>query len=676
MNTKVIETYPLSYGQQALWLLYQIAPESVAYNIFITAKINSPLNISAFITVWNKIVERHPILRTTYTSHEGKPLQQINEAQELSIELIDASHWSEDYLKERIFAETDRPFNLETDSVLRINLFTCSEKAHVLLLTMHHIAGDMWSFDILLKEFQALYTAQIESANQEKAESVEGSLIQNKSYIDFVRWQSEMLSDEREEKHWQYWEKQLAGELPILNLLPDKPRPPRQTYQGETLLFRLEEQLIEKLNNLAQTSGKTLYQILLTAFYVLLYRYTNQEEILIGSPMRGHRSGDFKAIIGYFVNLVPLRIFLEKNVKFTELLAQVSNTVKEAQKHQDYPFSRLTEKLAPERDPSRPPLCQVIFTWQSHRWCQPIENSLHSREQVLQMEPFLLGHQRGADFDLNLAVMEAQGVLQLCWQYNTDLFEASTITRIAGHFVTLLEGIVAHPEALIFQLPILTATEQQQLIEWNNTQIDYPVNQCLHQLFEQQVEKTPDAVAVVFENQQLTYSQLNAKANQLAHYLRSLGVGADIPVGLCVERSLEMLVGVLGILKAGGAYVPLDPEYPVERLSLMLSDSQVPVLLTQQKFVETLYTTSLPTHPAHLVCLDTNWVVIQECSGDNLICDVQPENLAYIIYTSGSTGKPKGIAMNHLPLVNLMLWQVQNSTMAQGGKTLQFAPIS
>ncbi|MEJ6479888.1 non-ribosomal peptide synthase/polyketide synthase [Nostoc punctiforme UO1] len=651
MDRIIKKSFPLSSGQEAMWFIYQIAPESVAYNIFTTVKINSYLNIVAVNRVWKKIIERHPILRTTYTSFEGKPVQQVNQQYKCNVEVINASNWSEDYLKEKIFAITDSPFNLEKDAVLRINLFTRSTKEHILLLTMHHIAGDMWSFDLLLSEFQTLYAKEIEQVGQEQIQTAPDSLTENKSYLDFVRWQSEMLSGSRGEKLWQYWQKQLAGELPILNLFADKPRPPVQTYQGTGYSLKLDEQLIQKLKYLALASGTSLYQVLLAAFYVLLYRYTNQTDILIGSPMRGRWGGDFKEIVGYFVNLMVLRTSVQENATFTEFLAHISKTVKEAQKHQDYPFSLLAEQLQPERDPSRSPLCQVSFTWQRQRWCEQTENSLHSGEQVLEMKPYLLGHQRGADFDLNLMVMEAQGVLQLCWQYNTDLFEASTITRMAGHFVTLLEGIVLNPQEQIWQLPLLIEIEQQQLlVGWNDTGVDYLQDKCIHQLFEEQVDSTPDAIAVVFENQQLTYQQLNCRANQLAHYLQSLGVGENVLVGLCVERSLEMVVGLLGILKAGGAYVPLDPEYPAERLSFMLKDTQVKVLLTQERLVE-----SLPQHQACVVCLDTDWQSISQANQDNLNSTVSPENLSYVIYTSGSTGTPKGVAVNHQAVNRLVL---------------------
>jgi len=681
MDIIIKTSYPLSSGQEAMWFISQIATESVAYNIFITAKINSYLNIVAVNRVWEKIIEYHPILRTTYTSHEGRPVQQVNQHHKFNLEVVDASNWSEDYLKEKIFAITDRPFNLEKDSVLRVNLFTRSEKEHILLLTMHHIAGDMWSIDLLLSEFQALYTNEIEQVSQEQKEPAADYLSGNKSYLEFVRWQSEMLSGFKGEKLWQYWQQQLAGELPILNLLTDKPRPTLKTYQGAAHILKLDEQLIQKLKHLALTFGTSLYQILLAAFYVLLYRYTNQTDILIGSPMRGRGGGKFKDTVGYFVNLMVLRTSVQENATFKEFLAQISKTVREAQKHQDYPFSLLAEQLQPQRDSSRSPLCQVSFTWQVQGWCEPTENLLHSQEQVLQMEPYfdVGAGQRGADFDLSLLVKEARGVFQLSWQYNTDLFEATTIRRMAGHFVTLLEAIVANPQKQIWQLPLLSEVEQQQLlVEWNDTQIEYPQDKCIHQLFEEQVERTPDAVAVVFENQQLTYHQLNSRANQLAHYLKFLGVGADVLVGICVERSLEMIVGLLGILKAGGAYVPIDPEYPTERLSFMLENAQVPVLLTQQRLLE-----KLPQHQAQVVCLDTDAFVISQSSQDNAlaqltvgIAPVQATNLAYVIYTSGSTGQPKGVMLSHRNLCNHMSWMQTTFPLTEKDKVLQKTPFS
>ena len=645
-NMKTI--YPLSPGQEAMWLICQIAPESVAYNIFITAKIHAYLNIAVVNRVWQKIIEKHPILRTTYTSYEGKPVQKVNQQENFKVEVIDASDWSEDQLVEKIYAIADRPFNLEKDSVLRVNLFTRSAEEHILLLTMHHIAGDMWSYDLLLSEFQSLYPEEVEQFSQQQTETAPDSWNENKTYANFVQWQAAMLSGNRGEKLWQYWQQQLAGELPILHLLPDKPRPPVKTYQGASYIVKLDEQLTEKLRYLASASNTSLYQILLTAFYVQLYRYTNQTDILIGSPMRGRTAKEFKEIVGYFSNLTVLRISVQENATFTELLAQVGKIVRQAQKHQDYPFSWLADKLQPQRDTSRSPLCQVSFAWQALTWCEAKNNSLHLQKSLLRMEPYLKG-QRGGHLDLSLMVREAKGEIEPCWQYNTDLFDAATIERMVKHFVRLLNSIVLNPQQPIFQLLMLAEVEQQQLLfEWNNTQADYPLDKCIHQLFEEQVERTPDHIAVVFEDQQLNYRELNARANQLAHYLQNLGVGPDVLVGICVERSLEMMVGLLGILKAGGGYLPIDPEYPTERLLYILQDAQVRVLLTQKHLIA-----GLPKHQSELVCLDTDWSFITQAQESNPCCEVQPENLAYAIYTSGSTGDPKGVMIQHSSVVNL-----------------------
>jgi len=654
--------YSLSYGQQALWFLYQIDPKSVAYNIFTTVRISSKLDIEALRRAWKKIIARHPILRTTYTSYAGTPVQQIHEQKEFDFQITDASNWSEDYLQEQIFIETDRPFNLEIDSVLRINLFTQSVEEHILLLTMHHIAGDLWSFDILLNQLQTFYIGEIEKIDSQQEDSAE-----NLSYIEFVCWQSELLSSSRGEELSSYWQKQLAGELSILNLPTDKSRPPVQTYQAGTHILKLDEQLIQKLRNLAIASGTSLDLILLSAFYVQLYRYTQQEDILVGIPMASRWSGEFKETVGYLVNEVVLRTSVSGKFTFTELLSQVTDKVQEAQKHQNYPFSLLVKQLQLERDSSRYPLFQASFNSQKQRWYQPGLASSH--RQMLQMEPYFLGYKRGVTSDLDVLVMEAAEVLQVCWQYNTDLFDASSIARMAGHFQTLLEGIVANPQQSISQLPLLTQAERQQLlVEWNNTTKDYPFDKCIHKLFEEQVERSPDAVAVVFEGEQLTYRELNTRANQLAHYLRSLEVEPEVLVGICVERSFDMIVGLLGILKAGGAYVPIDPAYPIERIAYMLDDSGLPVLLTQKKLVA-----SLPKHQAQVVCLDSDWSEISAESQLPPITEVIPKNLAYVIYTSGSTGKPKGVLIAHSGLLNLVFWHQRAFEITSLDRTTQLA---
>jgi len=411
---------------------------------------------------------------------------------------------------------------------------------------------------------------------------------------------------------------------------------------------------------------------MLAAYFVLLYRYTNQEDILVGSPMLGRWGREFKGVVGYFVNPVVLRAEMSGNLTFKDFLSQISSQVKKAQKYQDYPFPLLVEQLQPQRDTSHSPLFQVSFTWQKQRWYESVKNSSRFQKPGLEMEPYPLGHQRGASFDLDVMVMEMGEVLQAGWQYNTDLFDEATIARMAGHYQTVLEAIAANPKQPISELPLLTERERHQLlVEWNNTWAEYPQDKCIHQLFEEQVERSPDAVAVVFEGEQLTYRELNAKANQLAHYLQSLGVKPEVLVGICVERSREMIIGLLGILKAGGAYVPLDPNYPSERLAFMLEDSSVSVLLTQEKLVE-----KLPQNSACVVCLESDWEKIAVHSKENPSIPVKPKNLAYVIYTSGSTGKPKGVLIQHESLVNYTTVASAEYRIQKCDRILQFSSIS
>lgn len=655
---------PLSLGQQSLWFLYQMAPESVAYNTFNTARIDSKLDIKSWRRAWKKIVSRHPILRTTYTTDQGQAFQLIHQQIKFPAQEIDASQWTEDKLTEKILLETDRLFNLEKEPAWRVSLFTRSEQEHILLVTMHHIATDLWSYDLLFTELQLWYAAE---TGQLSPQQVEDFLPKSLPYTDFVRWQSEMLSGSKAEKHWEYWQKQLSGELPILNLPTDRPHKPMQTYRGETHIFALDKQLIQGLREIAKSTETSLYRIMLAAFFVLLYRYTNQEDILIGSPMAGRWGREeFKEIVGYFANPTVLRATIRDSLTFKNFLVQVSSLVKEAQQHQDYPFPLLVEQLQPQRDPSRSPLFQASFIWQKQRWYES------GKELGLKMASYPLGHQRGASFDLNVMMMEMGEVLVAGWQYNTDLFDEATIARMAGHYQTLLEAIALNPEQRISELPLLTPADRHQLlVEWNNTRAEYPQDKCIHKLFEEQVRLTPDAIAVVFEGEQLTYRELNAKANQLAHYLQRLGVGPEVLVGLCVERSLEMVISLLGVLKAGGAYVPLDPNYPSERLGFMLEDSSVPVLLTQTQLVELL-----PPSSARVVCVDGDIEKIAFHSSQNPSSTVTPDNLAYVIYTSGSTGKPKGVLLAHQGLCNLATAQIQLFDVHSESRILQFASFS
>jgi amino acid adenylation domain-containing protein len=640
--------FPLSRGQEALYFIHKLAPKNSAYNIPLAFRIHSELNIQAMQRALQALIERHASLRTLFVDDEhGKLLQNVHGYKKIDFTEIDASAWDEEALKKRIKGAYEQPFDLKKGPLMRTHLFSCSRKEYVLLLTIHHTVFDGWSLWMIIDELQKLYSAQIAGAK--------ANLPQIKaSYADFVHEQSEMLAGEKGEELWTYWKNQLSGELPVLDLPTDYPRPAMQTFNGATHIFELSKELSEELKALARKEGVTLFMLFLSAYQVLLYRYTSQDDILVSSPTAGRSQKRFANVAGYFVNPVVMRADISKNPTFKDFLIKTRETVLGAIKHQDYPFINLVEKLQIKRDPSRSPIAQTGFVLQQPQEFDKLSR-LFAGKQVkwadLDIKMFELAQQEGQE-DLQLEILEAEKSFLCELKYNTDLFKPDTIQRMARHFKVLLESIVSNPDQKISELPILTNAEKHQiLVEWNDTKADYPKDKCIHQLFEEQVLKTPDAVAVVFEDTQLTYAELNEKANQLAHYLQSLGVKPETLVGICVERSLEMIIGLLGILKAGGAYVPFDPEYPQERLAFMLQDTQAHILLTQAKLLE-----SLPENKAKLICLDTDWKMISKESKENIKSGVKPDNLAYVIYTSGSTGTPKGVMIRHHAVINLIDW--------------------
>ncbi|MEH2191207.1 MAG: amino acid adenylation domain-containing protein [Nostoc sp.] len=642
---QAVTEYPLSYGQQALWFLHQLSPSSPAYNIVNAVRLHGELDIAALQRAFQVLVDRHPCLRTTFIAYQGKATQYIHEHLEVCFQHEDASTWTEKLLEDRLITEAHRPFNLETGPLLRVNLFTRLTNEHILLLAVHHIVADFWSLTVLVDELGVIYQAQ-------KAGKQHTLISLTFKYTDYVRAWAEAIASPTGERLWAYWQKQLSGELPVLNLPTDRPRPPLQTYRGASQLFKLDADLTQKLKALSNANSATFYMTLLAAFQVLLYRLSGQEDLLVGSPTTGRSRADLGALVGYFVNTVVVRSHISGNPTFEAFLNQVRSSVLDAFKHQDYPFSRLVEQLQPVRDPSRSPLFQVMFVLQKTHLLNEEglaafalgETGARIKLGDLELESLHLP-QRIAQFDLTLMMAEVDGTLSASWQYNTDLFDAATIARIAKHFQALLEGIVANPQQHLCILPLLTDSEQHQLlVEWNAIQADYQNDSCLHQQFELQVERTPEAVALVFEQERLTYRELNQRANQLAHHLQTMGVKPEVLVGIYLERSVDMVVSILGILKAGGAYVPLDPTYPKERVAFMLNDAQVWVLLTEDKLL-----TGLPEHEAQVVCLDKDG----EIRVDNPVSEVTTNNLAYVIYTSGSTGKPKGVLVTHQNVMRL-----------------------
>ncbi|MEH1866379.1 MAG: amino acid adenylation domain-containing protein [Nostoc sp.] len=660
---------PLSYAQQRLWFLDQLNPNSAFYNIPTALRLVGKINQTALQQSLVEIIHRHEALHTNFIAVDGKPTQIIQQQTNWTVSIVDLKDLplteQEIVTQQLAKQQAIQPFDLVKGALVRVTLVVLSETEHVLLVCMHHIVSDGWSMGVFIQELAALYNAY--SIGQPSP--LTPLPIQ---YADFALWQRQWLQRDVLQSQLSYWQQQLADAPALLSLPTDRPRPAVQTDNGAYQEFALSQKLTGELTQLSQQQGCTLFMTLLAAFDTLLYRYTGQEDILVGSPIANRDRSEIEGLIGFFVNTLVMRTNLAGNPTFSELLTHVREVALSAYAHQHLPFEMLVEALQPERDLSYTPLFQVMFVLQN----APISGIELSG---LSVSSFPM---KGANsrFDLTLIMQNSPTGLIGVWEYNTDLFDASTIERMTGHFVTLLEGIITTPEQRISQLPLLTQLEQQQLlVEWNDTEVDYPLHKCIHQLFEEQVELTPDAVAVEYENQQLTYKQLNYRANQLAHYLRSLGVGADVLVGLCVERSLEMVIGLLGILKAGGAYVPIDPEYPSDRLSFILEDTQVEVLLTQQRVIDRLPPNQAKLHfgcAQYKVCLDTDAELISQCSTDNLISGVQPNNLVYIIYTSGSTGKPKGIAMSQLALCNHILWHRDNLKISRGAKTLQFASIS
>jgi amino acid adenylation domain-containing protein len=676
------QTLPLSHGQRALWFIYQLAPQNPAYNLIYAARVHAPLDTALLERAARSLLRRHPILTATYSVKDGQPEQHLHPDLPVSLTVIDAAAWGEAELNQRIEEEGDRPFQLERGPLLRLTAFTRGPEEYVLAVVIHHIVTDFWSFELLIDEFRTLYAA-------EKL-GIQPPAPAGMSYVDYMHWQTEMLAGPEGERHRAYWQEALAGELPALSLPTGRPRPPVQTYRGAFHSFDLDEHLSGRLKTLAHQERVTSFMLLLAAFQTLLYRYTNQEDILVGTPAAARGRADVQRTFGYLANPVVLRADFSANPTFKDLLSQVRQTVIGAIEHQDYPFPLLVERLQPRRDPSYSPLFQTVFVWdQLHQfegtsgvfaathavWFGQSETAARLAQEKLPAEPLLL-NQQGAAFDLTLRMAELEGGrLALYFSYNTDLFDAATIARLGEHFQMLLAGIAAQPDQPVGNLPLLTAEERERaLVQWNETRADYPADTCVHQLFEAQVEQTPDAVAVVFEGQTLTYQQLNLRANQLAHVLREREIGPESLVGVCMERSLEMVIALLGILKAGAAYVPLDPAYPRDRLEYMIQDARLPVLLTQQRLLETLPESEGTT----ILALDAEFAWDDKSSlwDANLDSGVGSENAVYMIYTSGSTGRPKGVVNRHRSLTNRLWWMQQMYRLMPDDRVMQKTPFS
>ena len=638
------EARPLSFAQQRLWFIDQLQPGSSAYNIRTVVRLTGRLNVAALADSLNEIVRRHEVLRTTFAHTDGQPCQVVAPTLHIPLPVVELESLPvagrELQIPQLTAEETERPFDLRQGPLLRARLLRLSAEEHLLLLTMHHIISDGWSQGILLHELGILYAAFVNG----QPSPLPALPMQ---YGDYAIWQRHWLQGRVLEEQLAFWKGQLGNSLHALELPTDHPRPPVPTSHGARCYFVIPSALTERLKDLGRREGATLFMTLLAAFKVLLYRYTGQSDIVVGSPIAGRNRSELESLMGLFLNVLALRSNLAHNPTFMELLHQVREVALAAYAYQDLPFEKLVEELHLERDLTRNPVYQVMFVLQN----APLPPLRGSGLTLTPMEVTTTT----SILDLSLYLRELGPELHGRFEYKTDLFDGATIQRMVGHFQTLLAGIVAHPEQRLSELSVLSDVERQQVLaQWNATQVGPPATQTLHQLFEAQVERTPEAVAAIFEDQQITYNELNRRANQVARHLRRLGVAPEVLVGLCLERSLDMLIGLLGVLKAGGAYVPLDPAYPIERLTFMLEDSQAQVLLTQQPLIARLSTSAL-----QIICLDTDWPVIASESGDNLRPTATVDQLAYVIYTSGSTGRPKGVLGTQRATLNRMAWMWQ-----------------
>jgi amino acid adenylation domain-containing protein len=652
---------PLSFSQERLWFLSQLEPDNLAYNLSGGVRFKGRLRPDILERSILEIVQRHEILRTTFNDEGGKPVQVVSPAPNLEFQHVDLEEWPEgDRAAEvrRLAAqEARRPFDLLEGPLVRAVLVRLGMEEYVLVVMMHHIITDGWSMGVFAHELESLYRAFSAGLPSPLTDLP----IQ---YADYAVWQQNWLQGGILETQLAYWKKQLSGNVPILQLPTDRPRPAVQTHNGSIQNFHLSEMLLKKLRDLSIQQGVTLYVTLLAAFKTLLFRYTGQKDFAVGSPIANRGRSELEGLIGLFVNNLVLRTDLSGNPSFIELMKRVRKVTLDAYSHQDVPFEKLVEILNPERNMSHAPLFQVMFSFQNFA-----PTAVNLPGLTLIPESIDVG---ASMFDLTVYMQEEQGGLSGKIEYNTDLFNAETISRLIEHFENLLEEISANPNGRVMQFPLIGEAERHKLLlEFNATEKEYPRDKTLADLFEEQVARTPEAVAVVYGENQLSYRELNSRANQLAHHLMKAGVGPEVMVGIYMERSLEMVIAIYGIVKAGGAYVPLDPEYPSDRVAFMLDDTQVPAILTQQHLVA-----GLPEHRPRIICLDSDWNLIDNESTENPARGVIAENLAYVIYTSGSTGKPKGAMNEHRGIVNRLLWMQDEYSLTQADRVLQKTPFS
>ncbi|MET0395625.1 MAG: amino acid adenylation domain-containing protein, partial [Longimicrobiaceae bacterium] len=631
----------LSFAQERLWFLDRLRPGEITYNLPFALRLRGALDVAALERSLGEIVRRHEALRTVFRERDGTPVQVIAPFGGLRLPVNDLARLPQETREAEVQRElvaeggAARPFDLAAGPLFRASLLRLGAQEHVLLLSQHHIVSDGWSMGVLYRELSALYEAYRAGGESPLPEP-------GVQYADYAVWQREQEEGEVLERQLAYWRERLAGAPELLELPTDRPRPPVQTYRGATVPVEFSPELLERLQALGRSEGATLYMVLLGAFQVLLSRYSGSGDIVVGSPIAGRTRKEVEELIGFFVNTLVLRTDLGGDPSFRETLRRAREVTLGAYEHQEVPFERLVAELQPERSLGHTPLFQVLFTLQT-------AGGDGGALPGLSVSP-VEAERVSAKFDLSLVLTPTSRGLRGGVTYSTDLFERGTVERMIGHLERVLEQVAADADVRLSRLELLGEAERALVLEaWSRTAGEYPANRCIHELFEAQAARAPGAVAVRFEEESLTYRELNERANRLAHHLRRRGVGPEVRVGICLERSLEMVVGILAVLKAGGAYVPLDPGYPAERLAFILADSATPVLLTR----ETLRGALPAREGVEVVSLDgAAQEIAAECA-ENPASEATPESLAYVIYTSGSTGAPKGALIEHRNVARL-----------------------
>jgi amino acid adenylation domain-containing protein len=669
---RVIEQMPLSAAQKSMWVLQKLAPDSIAYNVYRAVDVIDDFNIKAFEHAWHELIKQHASLRTTFVLVDGEPIQRVHDVYDFSLNRHDVSNMNEHNLDDLLCRDALQPFDLENGPLFRISIYEHADSRYTILFNFHHIITDLWSFSVLMGGLGAHYDALTQR-------TVPKMLPVRMSYTDYVKEQQVLLASAQGRQHEQYWKNVLSGELSMLDVSTDHPRPVNQTFVGKARSTKLSEKVTDYLADLAKKHGSTLPVLLMAAYHTLLYRYTGQHDIVVGSPKAG-RSRKTLATVGYFVNTIPIRSKITAHQRFVDFLKNMNNMIMTASAHDTYPFSMMVEKIHPNRDPGRPPLYQTVFSFQ--KTSKKVEADGMAHIAVGEAGGYLNWGSlriktravplRVAPFDLSLLASETSEGLILSMQYNVDLYDEDTIDRMLGHFKVLLSSILDNPYEFLRHLPILSDAERSQILqEWNSTYRQTSARHSVKDHFEYIVDSLPNEIALISDSEEWSYKQLNVKANQLAHFLRRQGVDLETPVGVMMHKSAKLITTIWGILKAGGAFVPLDPTYPQERLLYMQQDSGTKLVLTS-----TGASDFLKNHAVDVINIESIWELLDQESPENPNVTVHPDSLAYIIYTSGSTGKPKGTLLQNRGIGNLVEVQRRTFDIQPTDRILQYASIS